>query len=79
MIAQTNYFKWLAKQIDDGNEHHSLEHYERCLENLFCEEFYWIIPLDGNRAKDGLNLRYKYCHDELGEDNNDILNHFSIE
>lgn len=54
-----SYFDWLVEKID-LEEKVSL--YESLLEFLFDKDFIWLenIPLDKNRASDGLNLRKEY-------------------
>lgn len=53
-----SYFDWLAELIyaDD----YTRNCYQKVLSLLFSTPFYWSVDNDGNRAKDGLNLRDEY-------------------
>ena len=54
------YFDWLTEMIDFDDK---VNLYEHLLEHLFNTDFVWLetIPLDENRAVDGLELRQNYC------------------
>ena len=54
------YFEWLCQITDDGrcSEGHS---YERLLRCLHGTEFIFSIPMDANRADDGISLRYHFA------------------
>lgn len=54
------YFIWLTHIVCDRSSAHR---YSLLLEKLFETEFTWKIPLDANRAKDGLNLRRDYIYE----------------
>lgn len=51
------YFKWLCRKVYDEYSNVS---YERLLKYLYNKEFTWIMPMDENRALDGLDLRSEY-------------------
>lgn len=53
------YYDWLTELIDFEDK---VNLYEHLLEHLFNTDFVWLetIPLDKNRAVDGLGLRYNY-------------------
>jgi len=54
------YFDWLTDLIDFDDK---INLYEHLLEHLFETDFRWLesIPLDKNRAVDGLDLRQTYA------------------
>ena len=52
------YFHWLLKFI--GNGYCRKNSYFELLEYLFNTEYYWSIPMDENRAVDGIDLRYHF-------------------
>lgn len=55
------YFDWLYQLVcyddyyTDGNSYHDLFSY------LHAVEFTYILPMDANRAENGVNLRYKFA------------------
>lgn len=53
------YFEWMCNLV--CNDQYSKKvTYHRLLEQLHSTEFYYILPMDGNRAEDGINLRYRF-------------------
>ena len=68
MDWQKRYLQWLYRFL--GNT----SNYSKLLDYLYQVDFVWIIPMDENRAKDGVNLRFQFCdiygldltkHDEI--------------
>ena len=53
-----NYFDWLVYRISP--DYPMRETYSELLFALYSTEFFWVIPRDVNRAKDGLELRKKF-------------------
>lgn len=51
------YFKWLCSIVKCYN-------HRKLLSLLFSIDFNYIIPMDGNRYEDGINLRYRFADDE---------------
>lgn len=51
--------------------------YRRLLRYLFDREFIYILPMDGNRYEDGINLRYRFG-DEQGIEQYIIANCIDI-
>lgn len=49
-----SYFYWLCEQVFAHDQDHS---YEKLMNRLFDTDFFWLIDMDENRAKDGLKLR----------------------
>lgn len=58
---QTEYFGWLCNQIKSTS--HDVNEYKELLLYLHSEEFYWITPMDENRAEDGIALRERFASD----------------
>ena len=52
------YFHWLLKFI--GNGFCRKNSYYELLEYLFNTEYFWSIPMDENRAEDGIDLRHRF-------------------
>lgn len=49
------YFEWLCAKTLSQDPH--VRNYYGLLEVLYRTEYVWIVPLDENRAEDGLELR----------------------
>lgn len=64
--VREEYFEWLYDYVCKGRSHHGVSYRElfHCLDNI---EFTYSIPRDGNRAKDGIGLRYRFCMEQYGE------------
>ena len=54
-----DYFEWLYDLVS-RDLHHEKVSYRKLLMQLHDTEFVWILPMDENRAKDGLDLRYRF-------------------
>ena len=65
------YYDWLVDQIDFEDK---VNLYEHLLEHLFNTDFIWLdsIPLDENRAVDGLNLREVFAK-IIGNEDGELL------
>lgn len=50
------YFDWLASLVLPPRQ----KSYKKLLRYLFETDFYCLIPMDDNRAEDGISLRYRY-------------------
>lgn len=61
---QNDYFEWMC-QLIDGKKYE-----RRLLMHLHRVDFTYTIPMDGNRAEDGMDLRYRFGR-EYGYD--DVL------
>ncbi len=56
-----DYFEWMCSLVEEGKpKHHS---YDRLLRELFDQEFTYILPRDGNRYEDGIDLRYRFGYE----------------
>jgi len=56
------YFDWLFSFVYD-KRYSSKTSYSKLLHHLHRVDFRYIIPMDGNRADDGMNMRYRYGYD----------------
>ena len=52
-----DYFGWLCKLIDHGGK---VKIYKKTLALLHEQDFVYILPKDGNRYEDGIDLRYRF-------------------
>lgn len=57
------YFDWLYRKVIHGRKSYSL-----LLSYLHSVSFEYLIPMDGNRADDGTDLRYRFCYEENCDD-----------
>lgn len=57
------YFDWLYHKVIRGRKA-----YHRLLSYLHSVTFEYFIPMDGNRADDGTDLRYRFCYEEQYDD-----------
>lgn len=70
--VKEEYFKWLYNYVCNGRVHSKVS-YEKLFKFLHNTEFTFTIPNDINRAKDGVNLRYRFAMIEDDETILDIL------
>lgn len=52
------YFNWIYQLVVDNR--YSKKSYRKLFSRLYDTEFTYIIPMDANRAEDGVNLRYRF-------------------
>lgn len=57
-----NYFNWMYRLVFREEDDKSMS-YQKLLHHLDRTEFVYTIPLDGCRAEDGINLRYRFGHE----------------
>lgn len=50
-----DYFEWMCRLIGD-----QWTSYRKLLYLLFDRDFDYTLPMDGNRAEDGIDLRYRF-------------------
>ena len=56
------YFNWMYQLVFDGRYSKRLS-YQKLLRELHRIEFTYSIPMDGNRAEDGVDLRYRFGYE----------------
>lgn len=54
-----HYFNWMCNLVCDKKK----KSYEKLLFHLYDKEFTYIIETDGNRAEDGIDLRYRFAYE----------------
>lgn len=52
------YFDWMYQLVVD--DRYSNKSYRKLFSRLYDTEFIFAIPMDGNRAEDGIDLRYRF-------------------
>ncbi len=64
MINELNneYFKWMYQLVYDKGYSRGIS-YNKLLKHLHSTEFTYIIEMDGNRAEDGISLRYRFGYE----------------
>lgn len=61
------YFEWMC-QLVSGRPYFKRETYRKLLSLLHSIDFTYTIEMDGNRADDGINLRYHFGYERGYED-----------
>lgn len=61
-LLRKKYFLWMCQIVDTDRKIH-VRSYRSLLEKLNTIDFYAILPLDENRADDGIELRYRFGRD----------------
>lgn len=56
------YFEWMYRLVVD--DRYSNKSYRRLFYKLHDTEFAYTIPMDGNRAEDGIELRYRFGREQ---------------
>lgn len=59
---QDAYFEWMIRLVCDGKYSRKLS-WRKLFRLLHETEFIYILDLDGNRADDGIDLRYRFAYD----------------
>ena len=54
------YFEWLCSQVC-RHPHSDVISYDKLLMHLHSVEFVYLLPMDENRAKDGVDLRWRFA------------------
>lgn len=57
------YFKWMCRLVCN-NKRSKEAFYQNLLSYLHETEFTYIIPMDSNRAADGIELRYRFAYEQ---------------
>lgn len=58
--VRNDYFDWLTGRIGGRSK---VASFEKLLWRLHETDFRWKLPMDENRASDGIALRWKYAYD----------------
>lgn len=70
--VKEDYFEWLYSYVCKGRAHSKVS-YRKVFEHLHQVEFIFSIPNDINRARDGVDLRYRFAMVEGDERITSIL------
>lgn len=57
------YFEWMYQLVTNSSMS-----YRKLLFRLYKIDFTYILPMDENREKDGINLRYRFAYEKAYED-----------
>lgn len=68
------YFEWLSK-LACGQRFSKQFSYRKLLTHLHCIAFRYSIPMDQNRAEDGIELRYRFALFNGYEDSPEVVLH----
>lgn len=60
------YFKWMCKLVSDKRTRKLS--YSKLLKTLHSIDFRYLIDMDGNRAEDGIDLRYRFGYENSLEE-----------
>ena len=66
-----SYYDWLIRHVRDNN--HRKKDYKQLFDYLFNREFTFCLDMDENRAKDGVDLRYRFSYEHDCDDILDCL------
>lgn len=69
-MFEREYFDWMQNLVC-GKRYSDGVTYVKLLRYLHDTEFVYSIPRDENRASDGINLRFRFCH-EVGYDDSRV-------
>ncbi len=61
------YFEWMY-QLVYTEKYFKRISYRNLLQRLHCIDFTYTIPMDGNRAEDGIDLRYRFGYEHSYEE-----------
>ena len=73
---EKRYFKWLTQKVSD--KEHDAGQYMKLLNYLYNRSFFYILPMDGNRSEDGIDLRYRGFAYECGIPYHEIARYLDI-
>lgn len=60
------YFEWMCQLVCNERYSRGLS-YQKLLRHLHNIDFQYVIPMDGNRAEDGIDLRYRFGYEKSYE------------
>lgn len=74
---EKRYFDWLVSKISGSGKYYRYDNlaadHQKLLTYLYERSFnYYILPMDGNRSEDGIELRYSGFGDEMNIDQHEI-------
>ena len=72
-VLRNEYFNWMCRLVSDERR----SGYHRLLKFLDSVIFQYTIPMDGNRADDGIDLRYRFGY-ENGYSNAEVALYLDV-
>lgn len=60
---KNQYFEWMCHFVYDGTDTPERASYRKLLVRLDQIDFEYILAMDGNRAEDGSDLRYRFAYE----------------
>ena len=69
-VLLEEYYSWLCNLVETNKEDRS---YFLLMDALFNKEFKWSVPNDDNRIADALELRERFCEEELDIDYENVI------
>lgn len=69
---EKDYFEWMYKMMCDDRFPKNIS-YKKLFDNLHQRTFLYSISKDSNRARDGVDLRYRYCYQNGIDDIDHVL------
>ena len=61
--VKEGYFRWMYDLVSD-KQYFQGKSYTKLFRSLHSIEYYYIIPMDANRAEDAISLRYRFGYDK---------------
>lgn len=62
------YFDWMCRLVSSNNQYSKGLSYDKLLSYLDTIEFQYNLDMDGNRANDGIELRYRFGYEQRYDD-----------
>lgn len=72
-IVNDKYFDWMCELVCD-ERYPVRRSYRKLLSYLHERDFTYILEFDGNRAEDGIYLRYRFAYEHRGYNEEVVLN-----
>ncbi len=61
---ENRYFEWLYNLVCDDDDSYRHLTYRKLLTHLYNTEFTYIITMDRNRVREGIDFRYRFGHEQ---------------
>lgn len=58
-----SYFNWMYELVNSNKRYSKKPTYKKLLRYLNSIDFQYTIPMDANRAEDGVDLRYRFAYE----------------
>lgn len=75
---ENDYFNWLYETVAGKRETKSKKiSYKKLLSALHVREFYFILPMDENRAIDGIDLRSRFAYESNKYSEDEVIDNLT--